>query len=303
MRRDPHGSGSPLGDKRHCSFGTLAAEPSGSWLAQQRSPVGDQPAPASPSATVRPRLAISSRSSGRLIVMTSTNGASPSAPTCTSLTIQTTRPPPGQTTDAKNTALALTPPNLAAVPGPERRSPCRQSPQSDARPGGAGCGHSRRHPSPITTGLAGCAAAFAVFSGVCGCTTRTRRPASSCFAPSPRVYCAPLIGSNSDSLECSRDLAKRRQCRISRRDIGQFSGATVVASRSKAAKLFASPVPWQGQVSKRRTPDWHVAEPASGMSPVMSLAGQARRHKPRMCGNACRRPLPGPGRSPPGSRP
>ena len=47
-----------------------------------------------PSATVSPRLAISSRSSGGLIVMTSTNGASPSAPIFTSLTIQTTRPSP-----------------------------------------------------------------------------------------------------------------------------------------------------------------------------------------------------------------
>ena len=42
----PHGSGSPLGDKRHCSFGTLAAGPSGSWLAQQLYPVGGLPAPA-----------------------------------------------------------------------------------------------------------------------------------------------------------------------------------------------------------------------------------------------------------------
>jgi hypothetical protein len=45
------------------------------------------------SATVGARLAISARSSARLIVMTAVNGWSPSASICTSLTIQAARPP------------------------------------------------------------------------------------------------------------------------------------------------------------------------------------------------------------------
>ena len=98
-----------------------------------------------------------------------------------------------------------------------------------------------------------------------------------------------------------RDLAKRRQCRISRRDIGQFGrhgrGLEVEGGE---APCFARPLAGTGKQAPN--PDWHVAEQRAecrGDVPCWP----ARRHKPRMCGDACRRPLPGPGRSPPGSRP
>jgi hypothetical protein len=63
------------------------------------------------------------------------------------------------------------------------------------------------------------------------------------------AFRAPLTGSSSDrrsaTLPNGASAAYRAVTYAS-------SGATVAASRSKAAKLFASPVRWQGQVSKRR---------------------------------------------------
>src|SRR5271167_4605779 len=69
-----------------------------------------------PSASVKPRSAISPRSSGLLISMTSVQCPSPSAPIFTNLKIQATRPP--QSTNRREKYPFGTPtPNLEPVPG------------------------------------------------------------------------------------------------------------------------------------------------------------------------------------------
>jgi hypothetical protein len=69
------------------------------------------------------QMAISSRSSGRLIVMTPANGSSPSAPICTGLTVQATRPPLVRQKTRKYRSGPRTP-KLAAIP-PTRGSSAR----------------------------------------------------------------------------------------------------------------------------------------------------------------------------------
>src|SRR5208337_4554409 len=68
-----------------------------------------------PSARVNPKLAISPRSSGRLIFKTSAHCLSPSAPVFTNLTIQATRLPPIRD-QTPNYRLGARTPNLQAVP-------------------------------------------------------------------------------------------------------------------------------------------------------------------------------------------
>src|SRR5277367_325345 len=72
-----------------------------------------------PSASVKPRSAISPRSSGLLISMTSVQCPSPSAPIFTNLKIQATRPPQSKNRREKYPFGAPTP-NLEPVP---RRRP------------------------------------------------------------------------------------------------------------------------------------------------------------------------------------
>ena len=52
------------------------------------------------------------------------------------------------------------------------------------------------------------------------------------------------------------------------------SGATVAASRSRTAKLFAPPELWQGQVSRRRTRSGTSPNRGAERRGVMTLAGQ-----------------------------
>src|SRR4051812_40463630 len=68
-----------------------------------------------PSARVSPKLAISTRSSGRLIVTTSMACFSPSTPVFTNRTIQAPRPPPTRD-QRRNYRLDARTPNLQAVP-------------------------------------------------------------------------------------------------------------------------------------------------------------------------------------------
>src|SRR5208283_1787639 len=68
-----------------------------------------------PSARVNPQLAISPRSSGRLIFKTSAHCLSPSAPVFTNLTIQATRLPPIRD-QTPNYRFGARTPNLQAVP-------------------------------------------------------------------------------------------------------------------------------------------------------------------------------------------
>src|ERR1700691_457749 len=68
-----------------------------------------------PSASVKPRSAISPRSSGLLISMTSVQCPSPSAPIFTNLKIQATRPPQSKNRREKYPFGAPTP-NLEPVP-------------------------------------------------------------------------------------------------------------------------------------------------------------------------------------------
>ena len=75
-----------------------------------------------PSARVNPKLAISPRSSGRLIFKTSAHCLSPSAPVFTNLTIQATRLPPIRD-QTRNYRFGARTPNLQAVPLEAR--PCR----------------------------------------------------------------------------------------------------------------------------------------------------------------------------------
>jgi hypothetical protein len=63
----------------------------------------------------QPKWAISTRSLGRLIVTTSMDCFSPSAPAFTNLTIQATRPPPIRD-QTRNYRLNARTPNLQAVP-------------------------------------------------------------------------------------------------------------------------------------------------------------------------------------------
>src|SRR5208337_3626391 len=64
------------------------------------------------------------------------------------------------------------------------------------------------------------------------------------------AFCAPLIGSNSDS----RAATLPNGASAAYRAVAYAnSGATVAASRSRTAKLLAPPEPWQGQASRRRT--------------------------------------------------
>jgi hypothetical protein len=67
-----------------------------------------------PSASVKPRLAISPRSSGRLMCMTLTQCSSSSAPISTNLMVQATRPPPIND-QTRNTPLAPTAPILSRL--------------------------------------------------------------------------------------------------------------------------------------------------------------------------------------------
>src|SRR5271156_5039984 len=71
-----------------------------------------------PSASVKPRSAISPRSSGLLISMTSVQCPSPSAPIFTNLKIQATRPPQSKNRREKYPFGAPTP-NLEPVPQPD----------------------------------------------------------------------------------------------------------------------------------------------------------------------------------------
>src|ERR1700675_4414737 len=75
-----------------------------------------------PSASVKPRSAISPRSSGLLISMTSVQCPSPSAPIFTNLKIQATRPPQSKNRREKYSFGARTP-NLEPVPGPTSIEP------------------------------------------------------------------------------------------------------------------------------------------------------------------------------------
>ena len=68
-----------------------------------------------PFGQVSPKLAISTRSSGRLIVATSMDCFSPSAPVFTNLTIQPTRSPPIRD-QTRNYRFDARTPNLQAVP-------------------------------------------------------------------------------------------------------------------------------------------------------------------------------------------
>src|SRR5208283_4688402 len=68
-----------------------------------------------PSARVNPKLAISPRSSGRLVFKTSAHCLSPSAPVFTNLTIQATRLPPIRD-QTPNYRFGARTPNLQAVP-------------------------------------------------------------------------------------------------------------------------------------------------------------------------------------------
>src|SRR5208282_2614730 len=78
-----------------------------------------------PSARVNPKLAISPRSSGRLIFKTSAHCLSPSAPVFTNLTIQATRLPPIRD-QTRNYRFGARTPNLQAVPAESVQS-CRES--------------------------------------------------------------------------------------------------------------------------------------------------------------------------------
>src|SRR5271170_5758724 len=73
-----------------------------------------------PSASVKPRSAISPRSSGLLIFMTSVQCPSPSAPIFTNLKIQATRPPQSKNRREKYPFGAPTP-NLEPVPSERQR--------------------------------------------------------------------------------------------------------------------------------------------------------------------------------------
>src|SRR5208282_1676362 len=103
-------------------------------------------------------------------------------------------------------------------------------------------------PSKSVTTTPSIAVILLTVSVACGCTTAS--PTRNVLFRTVPAFCAPLIGSNSDSraatLPNGASAAYRAVTYAS-------SGAMVAASRSSTAKLFASPELWQGQASRRRT--------------------------------------------------